>query len=107
MKKKILIALVVIVALPLLAMGALLAIREPPDGPRVEAEPDVVGVEAGGAYAWIVRTPHGAVLVDTGLDAHGVALLAELQSQGVVPDQVEAVLITHGHPKLARFLAGS
>ena len=98
MKKKILIALAVVVALPLLAVAALFATRETPDGPRVEAEPGVVGVEAGGAYAWIVRTPHGAVLVDAGLDAKGAAILAELKSQGVEPEQVRAVLITHGHP---------
>ena len=98
MRKKILIALAVVVALPLLAVAALFAIRETPDGPRVEAEAGVVGIEAGGAYAWIVRTPHGAVLVDAGLDAQGVALVAELKAEGVQPDQVQAVLITHGHP---------
>jgi hydroxyacylglutathione hydrolase len=98
MKKKLLIALAVILALPLLAVVALFAIREPPDGPRVEAEPGVVGVEAGGAYAWIVRTPHGAVLIDAGLDAKGAAILAELKSEGLEPDQVQAVLLTHGHP---------
>lgn len=98
MKKKILTALAVVVALPLLAVVAMFATREPPDGARVEAEPGVVGVEAGGAYAWIVRTPHGAVLVDAGLDARGTAILAELRAEGVEPDQVQAVLITHGHP---------
>ena len=98
MRKRILIALAVVVALPLLAVAALFAIRETPDGPRVEAEAGVVGIEAGGAYAWIVRTPHGAVLVDAGLDAQGVALVAELKAEGVQPDQVQAVLITHGHP---------
>lgn len=98
MKKKLLIALAVVLALPLLAIAAMFAIRETPDGPRVEAEPGVVGVEAGGAYAWIVRTPHGAVLVDAGLDAKGTAILAELASEGVQPDQVQAVLLTHGHP---------
>ena len=56
MKRKILIALAVIVLIPLVAFAALFAIREPPDGPRVEAAPGVVGIEAGGAYAWIVRT---------------------------------------------------
>jgi hydroxyacylglutathione hydrolase len=98
MRKKILIALGVVISLPLLAIGTLFAIRETPDGPRVEAAPGVIGVEASGAYAWIVRTPHGAVLVDAGLDAQGVALLGELRSEGVEPDQVQAVLITHGHP---------
>ena len=98
MKRKILIALAVVLALPLLAVAALFAIRETPDGPRVEVEPGVIGVEAGGAYAWIVRTPQGAVLVDAGLDAKGTAILAELKAGGLEPDQVLAVLITHGHP---------
>ena len=98
MKKKLLIALACILLLPLLAGGALFATRETPDGPRVEVIPGVVGVEAGGAYAWMVRTPHGAVLVDAGLDATGAAILAELKAQNVEPGQVHAVLITHGHP---------
>jgi hydroxyacylglutathione hydrolase len=98
MKRKILIALACIILLPLLAIGVLFATREPPDGPRVEAAPGVVGIEAGGAYAWIVRTAHGAVLVDAGLDATGAAIVAELKAEGVEPRQVLAVLITHGHP---------
>ena len=98
MRKKILIALGVLVLLPVVGIAALFATREPPDGPRVEADREVVGVEAGGSYAWIVRTPHGAVLVDAGLDASGAAILAELKSAGVQPQQVLAVLITHGHP---------
>lgn len=98
MKRKILIALAVVLGLPLAAIAALFATREPPDGPRVEAEPGVVGVEAGGGYAWIVRTPHGAVLIDAGLDAKGTAILAELSAEGVDRGQVKAVLLTHGHP---------
>src|SRR5580765_3023780 len=98
MKKKILIALGVLVLLPIAGIAVLFATREPPDGPRVEVDREVVGVEAGGSYAWIVRTPHGAVLVDAGLDASGAAILAELKSAGVQPQQVLAVLITHGHP---------
>jgi hydroxyacylglutathione hydrolase len=96
--KRILIALGILLALPLIAIAALFATRETPDGPRVEAEAGVVGVEAGGAYAWIVRTAHGAVLVDAGLDGSGAAILAELRAQGVSRDAVRAVLITHGHP---------
>jgi glyoxylase-like metal-dependent hydrolase (beta-lactamase superfamily II) len=98
MKKKILIAVAVIVLIPVAAVGALFTMREPPDGPRVEARPGIVGVEAGGAYAWIVQTPTGAVLVDGGLDATGAAILTELRGEGVQPDQVRAVLVTHGHP---------
>jgi glyoxylase-like metal-dependent hydrolase (beta-lactamase superfamily II) len=98
MRKTILIALGVLVLLPVAGIAVLFATREPPDGPRVEVDREVVGVEAGGSYAWIVRTPHGAVLVDAGLDASGAAILAELKSAGVQPQQVLAVLITHGHP---------
>jgi hydroxyacylglutathione hydrolase len=98
MKKKILIGLGLLLLIPIAALVALFATREPPDGPRVQVEPGIVGVEAGGAYAWIVRTPHGAVLVDSGLDASGAAILGELKSQGVEPGQVQAVLLTHGHP---------
>ena len=56
MKRKLAIAAGCILLVPIVAIGALFAIREPPDGPRVEAAPGVVGVEAGGAYAWVVRT---------------------------------------------------
>jgi hydroxyacylglutathione hydrolase len=98
LKKKLAIAAGCLLLVPVVAIGALVAMREPPDGPRVEAGPGVVGVEAGGAYAWIVRTPHGAVLIDAGLDASGAAILAELKSAGVQPGEVHAVLVTHGHP---------
>ena len=98
MKKKILITLAFIIFPPVLVIVALFAMRETPDGPRVEAASGVVGVEAGGAYAWIVRTAHGAVLVDAGLDATGAAILTELKAEDVEPGEVRAVLITHGHP---------
>jgi len=98
MLKKVLIGLGALLLVPVAGIAALFAIREPPDGPRVEAVPGVIGVEAGGGYAWIVRTPNGAVLVDAGLDAEGGAILAELKALGVDPMQVHAVLITHGHP---------
>lgn len=96
--KRILIVIGCLLLVPIVGFAALFAIREPPDGPRVEAAPGVVGVEAGGAYAWVVRTPHGAVLIDAGLDAAGTAILGELRAQGVQPAQVTAVLVTHGHP---------
>ncbi len=96
--KRILIALGGLLLLPVLAIAVLFAMREPPDGPRVQVAPDVVGVEASGAYAWIVRTTTGAVLVDAGLDANGAAILAELKAEGLTSGQVHAVLLTHGHP---------
>jgi hydroxyacylglutathione hydrolase len=98
MRRAILIALAIIILLPVCGIVALFAMRETPDGPRVEVEPGIVGVEAGGAYAWIVRTPNGGVLIDAGLDAEGTAILTELNAQGVKPEQIYAVLVTHGHP---------
>jgi glyoxylase-like metal-dependent hydrolase (beta-lactamase superfamily II) len=87
-----------LVLLPILLFGYLFATREPPDGPRVDAGNDVIGVETGGAYAWIVKSHHGAVLVDAGMDTSGAAILGELRAQGLSPGDVRAVLITHGHP---------
>ena len=98
MKKRILISLACLALVPIVGIGVLMASREPPDGPRVQAAPGVVGVEAGGGYSWIVRTATGAVLIDAGMDAGGTAILAELKAQAVRPDQVQAVLLTHGHP---------
>jgi hydroxyacylglutathione hydrolase len=98
MKSRILVALAAVMLLPVLGVAALFAMRETPDGPRVEVIPGVVGVEAGGSYAWIVRTSHGAVIIDAGLDTTGAAILSELEAQGVPPGKVYAVLITHGHP---------
>jgi glyoxylase-like metal-dependent hydrolase (beta-lactamase superfamily II) len=88
----------VLVLLPILGFAVLFATREPPDGPRVPAGAGVTGVEAGGAYAWIVRTATGVVLVDAGLDAGGTAILAELSAQHLGQRDVRAILLTHGHP---------
>src|SRR5262245_9137920 len=37
-------------------------------------------------------------LVDAGNDAEGKALRAELERRGKSPDDVAAILLTHGHP---------
>lgn len=96
--KRLAIGLGVLLLLPILLFGFLFATREPPDGPRIDAGNDIIGVETGGAYAWIVKSHHGAVLVDAGMDTSGAAILAELKAQGLGPGDVRAVLITHGHP---------
>src|SRR4029450_9081267 len=83
-----------LVQLPILGFAALFATREPPDGPRVPAGPGIVGGGAGGGHAGIVRAPHGAVLVDAGLDADGTAILAELTAQHLGPADVRAILLT-------------
>jgi hydroxyacylglutathione hydrolase len=96
--KRLAIGLGCLLLLPILLFAFLFLTREPPDGPRMVAGDGVVGVETGGAYAYIVRSQHGAILVDAGMDASGAAILAELKAQGLSAKDVQAVLITHGHP---------
>jgi hydroxyacylglutathione hydrolase len=68
------------------------------EGARIDAGAGLVGVLIGGySYAWVLKTPHGAALVDTGVDPKGTELLAELARQGVGPEQVHTILLTHGH----------
>jgi glyoxylase-like metal-dependent hydrolase (beta-lactamase superfamily II) len=66
-------------------------------GARIPVSSELTGVRDGIAYAWVLKTPNGAALVDAGRDPQGKALLAELASAGVRPEQVHTVLITHGH----------
>jgi glyoxylase-like metal-dependent hydrolase (beta-lactamase superfamily II) len=96
--KRLAIALAAVLLVPVALFGFLFVTREPPDGPRIDAGADIVGVETGGAYAWIVKSHHGAVLIDAGMDPAGTAILAELNAQKLSPADVRAVLITHGHP---------
>lgn len=53
----------------------------------------------------LVRSPDGVALVDSGLGAYSAAfeapagrLLESLGAEGVTPDQIDFVLISHGHP---------
>src|SRR5437879_10827621 len=66
-------------------------------GPRLEATLEVVGVDTGGSYAWVIHTGKGAALVDCGIDARGSAILGELSRLGLKPADVHTVLVTHGH----------
>lgn len=94
------IARVLLMVLGVLVLGAawLYARAPKPQSSRVEAALDVVGVSSGGSFAWIVRTEHGAVLIDAGLDGQAEVIVAELQKQGLSPDDVHDILLTHGHP---------
>jgi glyoxylase-like metal-dependent hydrolase (beta-lactamase superfamily II) len=87
------------ILLGLLLLGAAWAWPRLPkrEGARVEAGP-LVGVLTGGySYAWVLKTPNGAALVDAGADPQGKELLAELAMQGLKPEQVHTILLTHGH----------
>ncbi|HVE85429.1 MAG TPA: MBL fold metallo-hydrolase [Myxococcales bacterium] len=66
-------------------------------GARIDVEPVAIGVFAGPSYVWIVKTAHGAFLVDAGEDPRAEEVLTELKLQGVPPEAVHTVLLTHGH----------
>lgn len=66
-------------------------------GPRVVINDDVVGVETGASYAWVVRTASGAGLVDSGMDPEAKAIKAELENLGLGPGDVHTILLTHAH----------
>ncbi len=68
-----------------------------PGAARIEVAPELVGLRAGQSYAWVLKTPQGIALVDTGSEVRGQTLLAELKAQGVSPEQVHTVLLTHAH----------
>jgi glyoxylase-like metal-dependent hydrolase (beta-lactamase superfamily II) len=48
-----------------------------------------------GNYAYAVRTPEGAILVDTGRPGQGKKSLAELASLGIQPADVRHIFLTH------------
>jgi glyoxylase-like metal-dependent hydrolase (beta-lactamase superfamily II) len=70
----------------------------PKHGPkRIEVAGGVVGVFEGASYVWIIRTPHGAALIDAGLDQAAKAVVRELAAQGTDAAAVHTILLTHGH----------
>ena len=58
---------------------------------------NVVGVQAGSSYCYIVRTRDGAVLVDAGSDPAGRQIREALKEMGLADTSVRAILLTHGH----------
>jgi hydroxyacylglutathione hydrolase len=89
-----------LILLGLLLLGAAWAWPSFPkrEGARIDAGPQLVGVLTGGySYAWVLKTANGAALVDAGADPRGKELIAELETQGVKPEQVHTILLTHGH----------
>ena len=89
---------IALIVFGVLVLGVAYVFSQMPSGgpPRVEAAPNVVGVVTGGAYAWVIKTAQGAVLVDVGME-DAAALKAELKAQGIDPASIRDVLVTHGH----------
>jgi glyoxylase-like metal-dependent hydrolase (beta-lactamase superfamily II) len=81
---------VALVAWTFSGMGAIVDGQELPGGIRV--------VEDGYVSAFVVPLADGTfALVDAGNDPEGKALLEALRLQGAGPDDVTAILLTHGH----------
>jgi len=85
----ILMAAVAVVAVPFMTLQRL------PEGAAING---MYLVKDGFVSAGIVPLGgHEVALVDTGNDAEGKALLAELSRRGLSPDDVTVILLTHGH----------
>ena len=89
-----LLALVVVVGVTVARVRSQLPVAT---GARIEVEPVAVGVLAAPSYAWIVKTEHGAFLVDAGMDPKAEEILAELKLQGIAKEAVHTILLTHAH----------
>ncbi len=64
----------------------------PAQGERIRGPHELVGVQSGGAYVWIVPTRGGVVLIDAGLDPQAAAVRREIDGR-----PVHAILLTHAH----------
>ena len=67
--------------------------------------PGVHQVRAVGARVTVLKTPDGAVLVDTGSRGSLQLIAAGLKALGVAGDQVKLIVLTHCHPDHAGGLA--
>ena len=90
-------ALAVFAALALLVGWTVSRLPHMSKVPRLELAPGVVGIEAGGSYVWVIRTAHGAALIDAGMDTQGKAILAELDREHLNSANVNTIFVTHGH----------
>ncbi|MGF1742936.1 MBL fold metallo-hydrolase [Vibrio profundum] len=53
---------------------------------------NLVGIDAGGSFTWVIPTQTGVALIDSGWDSDAKALKEEIGDR-----KVHAILITHGH----------
>ena len=90
---------VLLILLLLIVIGSVwLFSQMPKTGPaRIQLTSNAVGIKTGNSYAWIIKTANGALLIDSGMDSQGKAIIAELRSMNLTPDDVHTILLTHGH----------
>lgn len=88
-------------ALPIIAGAAPAALTGPaswsaPAKPfHVIGNIDYVGTQ--GIAAYLIRTPAGAILIDSGTKAGGVVVARNIKALGVPLDQVKVMVSTHAH----------
>lgn len=68
-----------------------------PGASRIEVSNQVVGILAGRTYAYVVQAGEHIVLVDAGSDIQAQAIKDELATRNKTPEDVNAILLTHGH----------
>jgi len=100
MRKKVLIAIAVVVLLPILSLGVGLFLTMRGLQPMPPNE-DLAGgarlVNDGWTVSYLLPFDGGAALVDCGNDETGAAILDELKKRSLGPDDVKAIFLTHGH----------
>lgn len=102
MKKKIILVVVVLLLLvvgaPVAALAAAIAGNTSVDINKTLAEGKVVTVLDGFAACYLVREgPERWMLVDACMDPTGKAILEALDGLGGSADQIDLILLTHGH----------
>ncbi len=90
-------AVVVLLAGTIFVVGsAFIGLKPAPD--RAELPGGAVLVKDGFSNVFVLPTgPRTVALIDCGMDPEAKAVEAALKAQGLGPDAVEAVFITHGH----------
>jgi glyoxylase-like metal-dependent hydrolase (beta-lactamase superfamily II) len=90
-------ALVVVLAGLIFAVGsAFVGLKPAPD--RAELPGGALLVKDGFSNVFILPTrPRKVALIDCGADPEAKAVTAALKAQGLSPEAVEAVFVTHGH----------
>ena len=79
----------------LLVLGAVAYVQAqlpPTQEARVRGAGNLVGIQTGSSYAWVLPSEGGVILVDAGLDPTAKALKREIGQRSL-----QAVLLTHGH----------
>jgi hydroxyacylglutathione hydrolase len=83
---------VAVVLLGMVAFMAPIIARMPsPQADRIE-DGNLVGINGGGSYSWIIPSDNGVVLIDAGWSDDASEILDEIGER-----KVQAIFLTHGH----------